>query len=920
MVRRSTHAILLLFIICTNAFSGTTGKISGIVTEAVSGEPVVAANVYIEGTTLGAATDIEGFYVINNINPGVYNVTVETIGYAKQMVTNVEVNSDFTTKLNFQLKTEVMEGEVVVVEAERPMIRNDLTSSQTSINAAEIQALPVEDVGQLLVLQAGIIQGAGGELHIRGGRSTEIAYNVNGVSISNPYDNSRSVEVATNAIQELSVVSGTFNAEYGNALSGIVNTVTKEGGADLTGSVTLYSGDHLSDHTRIFNHIDAFSPVANYVSEFTLGGPVPGLSNYLTFFLSGRYENDEGYLYGKREHFPTDSVFKDPTNPNNITVASSGDNKYVPMQYSKDLTSTLKLTYKPSAVFKINYDVVFSNANYESYNHDFKYNPDANYHRYELGVLNSIEIKHILNPKTFYTLRGSYNFSDFKRYLYPLLDSNGDDVNYYPGLDYTDYTADPRYQPDHKLTPAAPFTFLAGGTQNGHFYQRTKTTGIKFDLTSQLDNRHELKFGMDYKYHELDFEDFDVLRDSVTNPVATIASLASVYHDRYSKNPVEFSAYVQDKMEFEYLVLNLGLRFDYFDAQSQYSTNTLYPSPYSATLPTTVDKNALLDNSSGKYQLSPRLGVSFKISEKGAIHFSYGHFFQMPPFQYLYTNPDFKYQLGAGTPTFGNANLNPEKTVTYELGLQQQFGDNLSLIVTGFYKDVRDLLAIQQIRISDDETYYRYVNQDYGNIKGIILSFIKQRFGNDLVRASLDYTFQVAEGNEVGADAFFIDTQSGRQSEKIPVYLSWDQSHTLNSTISLGRTKDWNTSVIGKFGTGLPYTPELFKRKVILRTNSERKPTQITVDLLAEKYFKVADFDVAVFLKVFNLFDTLNERLVYNDTGTADYSLEQTKSGPKATNELSERIPAVKSSDEYFTNPAYYLPPREVRLGLSFQF
>lgn len=752
------------------------------------------------------------------------------------------------------------------------------------------------------------------------GRSTEIAYNVNGVSISNPYDNSRSVEVATNAIQELSVVSGTFNAEYGNALSGIVNTITKEGGTTLNGSVTVYSGDHLSDRNKIFNNIDDFSPAANYVTEFTLGGPVPGLSKYLTFFLSGRYENDEGYLNGQRQHLPTDSVFKNPSNPNDISVASNGDNKYVPMQNSTDLTSTVKLTYKASPVFKINYDIVFSNAEYQLYNHDFKYNPDANYNRFETGLLNSIEIKHIINPKTFYTVRGSYNFSDFKRYLYPLRDGSGDEVDFHPGLDFNNYFADSRYQPDHKLTPAAPFTFLSGGTLNGHFYQRTKTIGLKFDITSQINNQHELKFGVEYKSHEIDFEDFDILRDSVVNKTAAIPSLTTVFHDRYSKKPIEFSTYLQDKMEFEYLVLNLGLRFDYFDAKAEYSTNTIYPSPFSPTLPTSVDKEALLDNANGKFHLSPRLGVSFKISEKGAIHFSYGHFFQMPSFRFLYTNPDFKYQLGAGSPTFGNANLNPEKTVTYELGLQQQFGDNLSLVVTGFYKDVRDLLAIQQIRISEDETYFRYVNQDYGNIKGIIFSFIKQRFGNDLIRASLDYTFQVAEGNEVSSDAFFIDTKSGRQSEKIPVFLNWDQSHTINSTISIGQSRDWNTSIIGKFGTGLPYTPELFRRKVILRTNSERKPTQLTVDLLAEKYFSVFGYDLAVFLKVFNLFDTLNERLVYNDTGTAEYSLEQTKSGPKATNELSERIPEVKSADEYFVNPSFYLPPREIRVGLSFKF
>lgn len=170
MIRRLYVIFFFVLVLITYLTAGTTGKVAGLITDAANGEPLIGVNVYIEGTALGAATDISGFYVINNINPGIYSVICENIGFAKQKVTNVEVNSDFTTKLNFVMRLEVMEGEVVVVEAERPMIRKDLTSSQTSVNAGEIESLPVENVSQLLVLQAGIIQGAGGELHIRGGK------------------------------------------------------------------------------------------------------------------------------------------------------------------------------------------------------------------------------------------------------------------------------------------------------------------------------------------------------------------------------------------------------------------------------------------------------------------------------------------------------------------------------------------------------------------------------------------------------------------------------------------------------------------------------------------------------------------------------------------------------------------------------
>ena len=182
---------------------------------------------------LGAATGVDGTYIINNIEPGVYSLVFSGVGYQKKIVTNVRVSSDFTTTIDMQLSTEAIGLETIVVEATRPMVRKDLTSSKTVIDETQIQSLPVESIERLLTLQAGITKGAGGEIHIRGGRSTEVAYNVNGVSTINPFDFSKTVTISTNAVQELSVVSGTFNAEYGNALSGVVNTVTKEGGSSI---------------------------------------------------------------------------------------------------------------------------------------------------------------------------------------------------------------------------------------------------------------------------------------------------------------------------------------------------------------------------------------------------------------------------------------------------------------------------------------------------------------------------------------------------------------------------------------------------------------------------------------------------------------------------------------------------------------
>jgi len=897
----------LLLLSQLELYAAGTGKIVGKVTDTQTGEELIGINVLVENTTIGAATGIDGTYIINNIEPGLYSLVFSGVGYQKKIVTDVRVSSDFTTTIDIQLSTEAIGLETIIVQATRPMVRKDLTSSQTNIDDSQIKSLPVESISQILSLQAGITKGAGGELHIRGGRSTEIAYNVNGVSAINPYDFGRTVQISTNAVQEVSVVSGTFNAEYGNALSGVVNTITREGGSKYTGTLSYYTGDYISSSTDVFYNVDDFSPINNQVVEGTFGGPIPLLEDNFSFFFSGRYNNDKGYLYGIRQHTVFDSLSRDPLQANVLYIAQTGDGAIVSMNPSTDLNTTAKLTFKPIPTIKINYDVVYSNSDYQSYTHNYKYNPDANYNLMTWGLINSLEYRHAVSNSTFFSLKGSYNIYDFKRYLYPLLDASGSEVSFNPGMSLDGLHADPRYQPDDKSNSYSSYTFVSGGTQPQHFYQRSYTSEVKFDITSQVTNQHEVKFGAKGKWDTMDFVFFEVLRNrsnyltpTIPNPVDQRGSI-----DIYSRSPQQFSGYLQDKMEFTSMILNAGLRLDYFKANAVYA-----PDPFAPT-------QNLVD-ADGKFTFSPRLGISFPITDEGIIHFSYGHFYQLPPFRFLYTNPEF--EDIAALPVYGNANLDPEKTVTYELGLQQQLTQTLAFNITGFYKDVRDLLAIEQIRISSNSIYQKYVNKDYGNIKGITFSLTKRKMPDELFGASLDYTFQVAEGNEVSADAFFIDLQSGRQSEKIPVPLNWDQSHTLNGVVTFGGDRDWTFTIVGNLGTGLPYSPQLYEQQIFLKTNSGRKPLQTNVDLLIDKSFILYSTTLTIFLKVYNLFDTKNESFVYDDTGRATYSLEETKGGPQATNAISEEYPAIKSATEYFNRPNYYSAPREVRVGLTLEY
>ncbi len=224
-----------------------SGKVAGKVTSQGTGDALPGVNVFLEETSQGSATDINGEYVILNVAPGTYTLKASYIGYTTVRVQDLRVSQNRTTKRDFILTPEVLEGQEVTVIADRPMIHKDLTASQKITTSEEIKDMPVESFLGVLTTHAGVNQGAGGEIHIRGGRYNEVGYYIDGVSVSNPfYTNALSVNISNKALEEMRVVSGAFNAEYGNAMSGIVNIVTK------TGSNTKISWKYIRLYRRLF--------------------------------------------------------------------------------------------------------------------------------------------------------------------------------------------------------------------------------------------------------------------------------------------------------------------------------------------------------------------------------------------------------------------------------------------------------------------------------------------------------------------------------------------------------------------------------------------------------------------------------------------------------------------------------------------
>ena len=270
--------LLLIMLIPVFIYAGTTGKLSGTIQDAQTGEPLVGANVIIEGTNFGAATNVNGEYVILNIAPGRYNVKFSFIGYETTLMQNVTIIVDQTTILQIVLNSQTIEVDEVVVTARTPLIQKDVTSSISVITREEIEALPVATFTELLSLQAGVT-GSGSNLHVRGGRSNEVAYMIDGTLVNDPLLGGLATNINNDAIQEMSLLSGTFNAEYGNALSGVVNIVTRDGADKFSAK--------LEARTSEFG-VERYSDLHEKRVNGSISGPI--VSPEYNFFISGELD------------------------------------------------------------------------------------------------------------------------------------------------------------------------------------------------------------------------------------------------------------------------------------------------------------------------------------------------------------------------------------------------------------------------------------------------------------------------------------------------------------------------------------------------------------------------------------------------------------------------------------------------------
>lgn len=902
---------LILMLIVTSfsriGFAQTTGKIAGRVFDKDTREPLPGANIVIEGTDQGAAADHDGKFFIINIPPGVYNLKASMMGYAGLTIQDVRVRVNSTTDLSFELRLEAVAGEEVIVTAEAITIKKDQTSSVRTVSTEELELLPVENLAQVVNLQAGVVNG-----HFRGGRNTEVTYLIDGINIDNVFNrNSINTQVDIEVINELEVITGTFNAEYGKAMSGVVNAITKEGAAKFSGSFSSRFANYLTGNNDVFIGLGQGDFLTRNLSrdyKLQLEGPI--INEKLSFLINYRHQNNNGYLNGIRHFNPRDYNAYIGL-PEEWHTESTGDREFVSMETFKYDNFFGKLTFKASSNLKISALGTYNDNTSTGYSHAWKYNPDPRSTYIGRSLLGALMLNHVISASLFYDLKLSYNQEKQQSYMY----ENPLDERYisphYQGLGQTG--------------------FITGGMPGPGKSTDTFSNGnLKFDLYWQINHNHGFKTGFQGTLYEIDRDRIDVRNiyegsadelaqvvDPLTGKIdfpnyeLQIVPKTKETLDVYTVNPQEFSAYFQDKMEFDELVLNLGLRYDYFNPRQVYPSDRRNPGNQ-LILPDSM--MSAYPNAPSKSQLSPRFGLAYQLSDVAVLRFSYGHFFQIPPMFAMYKNNVFRVPTNDFGITMGNTLLEPEKTVSYEIGLWQKLAEGMSLELALYYKDIYDLLSTQIIATYNQIEYGLYTNKDYGNARGLE---VKWRYQTGGFLANLNYTLAYTKGNADEPEQTF--NRAGGNMDPIRRYIpmSWDQRHTLNLTAGYSwKSIGFNTTLYYNSGRPYTFTPLGYSplSLINLYTNNDYQPGSFNVDLTS--YWRLpifGDYDVYLTLDVYNFLDALNARWVYGDTGK-----------PYTTIVTDAEIDNYKSNftDVYdqYQNPEMYSPPRQVKLGLSFKF
>ncbi|MBN1424418.1 outer membrane beta-barrel protein [Candidatus Fermentibacteria bacterium] len=447
--------------------------------------------------------------------------------------------------------------------------------------------------------------------------------------------------------------------------------------------------------------------------------------------------------------------------------------------------------------------------------------------------------------------------------------------------------------------------------RSGVNYRESKTWTLKADVTSQIARNHMLKAGIEGKTYDLQNWSRQLLAGD---------NGEGLFGNDYHFKPQAAAAYVQDKMEYQSAIVNMGLRFDYFS-----QGDNVDPLPLDAG--SSIARRGE-ETPEPSFSLLPRFGISFPVTERDVFHFFYGHFFQQPLLFNVFNKVN--QAISSSNDIIGNPYLEPEKTISYEFGIKHQFGINSLATVTAFFKDVDNLVQIDRIfeGAPTNMVYHTYVNSTYGTVRGFEVTASQRDLYN--FSGEVSYTYQIATTTHSTS----YDTYTGyEQFQLLPgkeYPADWDRRHSVTFNLSYGLGSgegpsiggikpfsDLSVSVLGEIGSGLPYTPTSSNDSPLYElTNENRLPWTHEWDLRLLKKLTLGKVRWGIQMDMYNVFDSMN--VVSIDDGGA---VDQYRDRIGYTNSSgATSLRNYGGFENSIALPTAWDSGRRIRLGVSVEF
>lgn len=911
-----TSKFTVFFVLLSSVFflfAGEYGRITGKVVDKETGEPLIEAEVTVNEINLTVTTDENGEYIVPFLKPGTYTIHIVFVSYDIYEYTNVRVNADQTTVLDVAMRPHVINGMYHVLNMKDQLIDFSQTSSSQTIISEEIERLPVTTIDEIIKLQPEIIESDFG-LHLRGGGYDEITYYLDGITIMSPYYTGwQHARINPSAVEEISIISSGYDAEYGDVFSGIVNIITKQGGVKTKGHFN-YLTDGLFPGDKLNFGYDFY--------DFSLGGPIPKVSQ-IRYFFSGNIMQTDAFQ---------EALYKIPSPRNDFHLQGK-----VSFLFPENKGSISILGYKSREQW-----VCWSPYTEPGNNLKYVENRPMTRTKQWIGL---VSVDYMLTTKTLTSLKIGMTHSDI---CYGNRDYEWEQENNRKWYDdyrlkaehLIDYLVEdeipvreilvssiPQYHEEYtsigvEALRHSPYgiegIFYTYGDYPKWTYECNNELQVRFQTTQDIGKHNKIKAGADYSHYELEYFNTDLPWWS--NP----------HWDYYQGTPYKFAGYIQDKICFKHLTVRLGIRYDYFNPQT-----ITFAEPIDFINDSIIKADAITN-------FSPRLGFSLLVTDRLKFRFNYGHYFQLPTFHYLYTVTDttvVRHNLLIGGATLGNIFLKPQNIIAYEMGFESQLFKNIIFGFTAYFKNVHDLPEIREV-MAIPMSYFQYFNVNERNVYGF--EFNMQKRITNIWGVGITYILQQAEGTPTYSypDPYMTVTFAP---------LDFDQKHTINITLDskfpnnfvIMPLQDFTSVFVISSNSGLPYTPEDLAGNQLGDVNSMRMPGFWNIDWKFSRGIRIGPAKLVLTGLINNLLNTKQITDVYNTTGSPDdhgypdpplsqfgsISISSSRYSPQADHDHNGLITPVEKRDDYiaarddlYKDPTNWKNPFRFRLGIGIEF